>query len=168
MFRVGLAGYDLWPHTLAFIRALEGADFCRIVAVWDEDPDDLELLVKHTGAEGYTDLDDFVNSDIDGGILTVRTSERAAVCKALAAAGKHVLADKPMAMSVGECEEMIDACSQAGVKLLAGYNFRYWKTFPLMKRIWDSGELGEPRASPHLLLLPDGDADANGIRRLVG
>ncbi len=144
MFRVGLAGYDLWPHTLAFIRALEGADFCRIVAVWDEDPDDLELLVKHTGAEGYTDLDDFVNSDIDGGILTVRTSERAAVCKALAAAGKHVLADKPMAMTVSECEEMIDACSQAGVKLLAGYNFRYWKTFPLMKRIWESGELGEP------------------------
>ena len=67
MFRVGLAGYDLWPHTLAFVRALDGADFCRIVAVWDEDPDDLELLVKHTGADGYTDLDDFVNSDIDGG-----------------------------------------------------------------------------------------------------
>ena len=45
MFRVGLAGYDLWPHTLAFVRALEGADFCKIVAVWDEDPQDLELLV---------------------------------------------------------------------------------------------------------------------------
>ena len=47
-------------------------------------------------------------------------------------------------MTVSECEEDVDACSQAGVKLLAGYNFRYWKTFPLMKRIWDSGELGEP------------------------
>ena len=144
MFKIGLAGYDLWPHTLAFIRSLKGADFCRITAVWDEDPADLEFLVKHTGAKPYSDLDAFVNSDIDGGILTVRTSERAKVCKSLAAAGKHVLADKPMAMTVAECQEMIDACEKAGVKLLAGYNFRYWKTFPLMKRIWDTGELGGP------------------------
>jgi len=123
MFKIGLAGYDLWPHTLAFIRSLKGADFCRITSVWDEDPADLEFLVKHTGAKPYSDLDGFVNSDIDGGILTVRTSERASVCKALAAAGKHVLADKPMAMTVAECQEMIDACEKAGVKLLAGYNF---------------------------------------------
>ena len=143
MFRIGLAGYDLWPHTLAFIRALKEVDFCRITAVWDEDPEDLDLLVGHTGAQGYTDLDAFVHSDIDGGILTVRTSERARVGQALAAAGKHVLADKPMAMSVAQCQAMIDACEKAGVKLLSGYNFRYWKSFQLMKQIWDTGELGE-------------------------
>ena len=144
MFKIGLAGYDLWPHTLAFIRALKDADFCRITAVWDEDPADLELLVGHTGARGYTDLEDFARADIDGGILTVRTSERARVCRTLAAAGVHVLADKPMAMTVAQCQEMIDACERAGVKLLSGYNFRYWKSFQLMKKIWDTGELGEP------------------------
>jgi predicted dehydrogenase len=143
MFNVGIAGYDLWPHALAFIRALKDADFCRITAVWDEDPRDLEMLVGHTGAAGFTDLDAFADSDIDGGILTVRTSERAGVCRALAAAGKHVLADKPMAMSVAECEQMIEACAAAGVVLMSGYNFRYWNSFRLMKQIWDGGELGE-------------------------
>lgn len=143
-FRIGIAGYDLWPHTLAFIRVLKEADFCTIAAVWDEDPDDLQRLVQHTGATGYTDLAEFAASDIDGGILTVRTSERANVCEALAAAGKHVLADKPMAMSVADAQRMIDACDSAGVTLMSGYNFRYWKSFQLMKQIWDSGELGEP------------------------
>ena len=142
MFEVGIAGYDLWPHTLAFIRVLKEAEFCRIAAVWDEDPHDLELLVGHTGAPGFTDLGEFVRADIDGGILTVRTSERARVCQALAAAGKHVLADKPMAMSVAACEQMIQACQAAGVTLMSGYNFRYWKSFQRMKQIWDSGELG--------------------------
>ncbi|MDA0334855.1 MAG: Gfo/Idh/MocA family oxidoreductase [bacterium] len=143
-FRIGIAGYDLWPHTLAFIRVLKDADFCTIAAVWDEDPEDLARLVQHTGAPGYTDLTEFVGSDIDGGILTVRTSERANVAEALAGAGKHVLADKPMAMSVADCQRMIDACAVAGVSLMSGYNFRYWKSFQLMKQIWDSGELGEP------------------------
>ena len=143
-FRVGIAGYDLWPHTLAFIRVLKEADFCRIAAVWDEDPEDLARLEKHTGATGYTDLEAFANSDIDGGILTVRTSERANVGAALAAAGKHVLADKPMAMSVADAQRMIDACEAAAVTLMSGYNFRYWNSFRLMKRLWDSGQLGEP------------------------
>ena len=143
-FRVGIAGYDLWPHTLAFIRVLKEADFCTIAAVWDEDPEDLGRLEKHTGAKAYTDLEGFAASDIDGGILTVRTSERANVCEALAGAGKHVLADKPMAMTVADCQRMIDACTAANVTLMSGYNFRHWKSFQLMKQIWDSGELGEP------------------------
>lgn len=145
MFRIGIAGYDLWPHTLAFIEALEGAGFCEIASVWDEDPEELELLVKHTGARGYGDLREFARSKIDGGILTVRTSERARVCAELARAGKHVLADKPMAMSVRDCGEMIEVCREHGVTLFCGYNFRYWPTFLLMKSIWDRGGLGEPR-----------------------
>lgn len=143
-FRVGIAGYDLWPHTLAFIRVLKDCDFCTITAVWDEDEEDLARLVQHTGAQGFTDLQAFCDSEIDGGILTVRTSERANVCEALAAAGKHVLADKPMAMSVADAQRMIDACDAAGVSLMSGYNFRYWNSFQLMKQIWDEGELGTP------------------------
>lgn len=143
-FQVGIAGYDLWPHTLAFIRVLADADFCRIAAVWDEDPADLERLVRHTDARGFTDLEAFAAADIDGAILTVRTSERARVCRALAAAGRHVLADKPMAMSVADCQSMIDACAAAGVTLMSGYNFRYWNSFRLMKQIWDTGQLGDP------------------------
>ena len=142
-FRIGIAGYDLWPHAVNFCRVLRDADFCRVSAVWDEDPRHLARLVELTGAEGYADLDAFCRSDVQGAIVTARTSMRRDVARALARAGKHVLSDKPMAMSVAECLEIIRACREAGVVLMGGYNFRYWRTWRLMKRIADSGELGD-------------------------
>lgn len=143
-FRLGIAGYDLWPHTIAFCRTLHNVEFARIGAVWDEDPRHLARLVELTGAEGYTDLDAFCRSGIQGAIVTARTSLRCAVVQALAAAGKHVLSDKPMAMNAAECGEMLRVCRHAGVVLMGGYNFRFWKTWQLMKRVMETGELGEP------------------------
>lgn len=143
-FRIGIAGYDLWPHTVSFCRTLKDANFCRISAVWDEDPRKLARLVELTGATGYQNLEAFCQSDLQGAILTVRTNRRCEVVKALARAGKHVLSDKPMAMTTAECLEMIHACRQAGVTLMGGYNFRYWKVWPLMKRVMETGELGKP------------------------
>jgi UDP-N-acetyl-2-amino-2-deoxyglucuronate dehydrogenase len=100
--------------------------------------------VELTGATGYSDLAAFCSSDIDGAIITCRTSLRLRVALALARAGKHVLSDKPMAMNVAECAEIIRACAEGNVVLMGGYNFRFWKTWRLVKRIMDSGELGPP------------------------
>ncbi len=143
-FRIGIAGYDLWPHAVAFCRTLRDAGFCRISAVWDEDPRHLARLVELTGARAYDDLEAFCRSDIQGAIVTVRTNLRCRVATALARAGKHVLSDKPMAMTVAECLEIIRACRRAGVTLMGGYNFRFWKVWPLMKRVMETGDLGPP------------------------
>lgn len=143
-FRLGIAGYDLWPHTVSFCRTLQDVEFCRISDVWDEDPRKLARLVELTGATGHRDLDAFCRSGVQGAIVTVRTNRRCEVANALARAGKHVLSDKPMAMTTAECLEIIRACRRAGVTLMGGYNFRYWKVWPLMKRILDPGELGAP------------------------
>ena len=143
-FRIGIAGYDLWPHTVSFCRTLRDVDFCRVSDVWDEDPRKLERLVELTGATGHRDLGAFCRSGVQGAIVTVRTNRRAEVAIALARAGVHVLSDKPMAMTPAECLEIIRACRRAGVTLMGGYNFRYWKVWPLMKRIMGGGELGAP------------------------
>jgi UDP-N-acetyl-2-amino-2-deoxyglucuronate dehydrogenase len=142
--KLGLAGYDLWPHSINFCRALEGADFARIAAIWDEEPRHRERLVELTGAAAYSDLDAFCRSGIEGAIITCRTSLRKSVALALADAGKHVLSDKPMAMNVDECAAIIRACHRGHVILMGGYNFRFWRAWRLMKRVMDSGELGSP------------------------
>src|SRR5688500_11165820 len=67
-FRLGIAGYDLWPHAINFCHVLRDADFARITAVWDDEPRHLERLVELTGAEGFSDLDAFCRSDIQGAI----------------------------------------------------------------------------------------------------
>lgn len=143
-FRLGIAGYDLWPHAINFCQTLRDVDFAQISAVWDEDPKHLERLVELTGAEGYTDLDAFCKSDIQGAIITARTSLRREIAVSLAGAGKHVLSDKPMAMTTEECLAIIRACREAEVVLMGGYNLRYGKAWRIMKRIMETGELGSP------------------------
>ena len=144
VFRFGVAGYDVWPHAINFCQMLEDVDFLEITAVYDEDPRHLARLVELTGAKGYTNLEEFCSSDIQGAVITDRTSRRCAIAKALAAAGKHVLSAKPMSMSAAEGREMIQACKNAGVLLMGGFNLRLWYTWKLVKRVLDSGELGKP------------------------
>ena len=58
--------------------------------------------------------------------------------------GKHVLVEKPMAMSVGECESMIEVCQQNQVKLGVAYYRRFYPVIARIGEILASGELGQP------------------------
>ena len=61
---------------------------------------------------------------------------------AAARAGKHVLVEKPMALSVREAEEMIRACREHGVKLMVGHMVRLSPAVARMKQLIHSGALG--------------------------
>ena len=59
--------------------------------------------------------------------------------------GVHVLCEKPMAVTVEECEQMIDACRENGVKLMIAYRLHFeeinLKAVDLVRR----GRIGEPK-----------------------
>ena len=57
-------------------------------------------------------------------------------------AGKHVLVEKPMAINIQQCDEMIEAADRNGVKLMLGLSMHYYGTSLKAKEILDSGELG--------------------------
>lgn len=65
---------------------------------------------------------------------------------ASAAAGKHVLCEKPMAVSVEDCRAMIDACRAANVKLMIAYRMQYEPMFLKAKQIVQSGGIGKVAA----------------------
>jgi predicted dehydrogenase len=56
--------------------------------------------------------------------------------------GKHILVEKPIANTLAEAEEMIDACRQAGVALTVNYSFRYLPKIQKAKELIDAGALG--------------------------
>lgn len=62
-----------------------------------------------------------------------------------AAAGKHLLVEKPMALSVADCDAMIDACERAGVALVVGHCHSFDRPYLEARRIVASGELGRVR-----------------------
>jgi 1,5-anhydro-D-fructose reductase (1,5-anhydro-D-mannitol-forming) len=71
-----------------------------------------------------------------------------------ARAGKPVYVEKPMAMSVAECQEMLQACRAARVPLLVAYYRRALPRFLKVKELVEAGRIGEPRAVTIALYRP--------------
>ena len=65
------------------------------------------------------------------------------VCDA-AAAGKHVVLEKPMCLNLGEADQMITACERANVKLMYAEELCFAPKYVRLKQLLDSGALGEP------------------------
>ena len=78
-----------------------------------------------------------------------------------AAAGKHILVEKPMALNAVECDEMVAACTNSGVTLSVAYYRRFYPIVNRIKELIASGELGKPLSvsatTGNPTLFPDSD-----------
>lgn len=92
----------------------------------------------------YTDYHEILNDpEVDAVVVVAPTDLHKRIVIDCAAAGKHIFCEKPMAMTVEECDEMIEACDKAGVKLQIGFMRRFDASFREAKRLVDSGAIGE-------------------------
>lgn len=99
-----------------------------------------EIPVKYR----YTDYREaLANPEIDAVIVVTPTQFHHDVVIAAAKAGKHVFCEKPMANDERECDEMIAACKEAGVKFQLGFMRRFDKSFRRGKEVIDSGAIGQ-------------------------
>ena len=92
----------------------------------------------------YTDYHQILNDpEVDAVVVVAPTDLHKQIVVDCAAAGKHIFCEKPMAMTVEECDEMIEACDKAGVKLQIGFMRRFDASFQEAKRLLDSGAIGD-------------------------
>ena len=114
------------------------------VALADPHSPTLRKRSASSSRDGYADYTDaLADSRVDAVVVVTPTSLHKAIVLEAARAGKHVLCEKPMAMDVRECDEMIAACSAAGVKLQVGFMRRYDESFRAAKERIEGGEIGE-------------------------
>jgi predicted dehydrogenase len=130
-------------HARNFAAGIDGA---RLVAMVDPVTDARNAALSELGLEkGYADYRDALSDPSIGAIVVVTpTVYHREIVVAAAAAGKHVLCEKPMAMDALECAEMMAACDKAGVKLQIGFMRRYAKDFMAAKAALDAGRIGDP------------------------
>lgn len=92
----------------------------------------------------YNNFDQIVdNKDIDVVYVVLPNSMHHEFVIRAAKAGKHVITEKPMAISVRECEEMIAACKKANVRLSVGYRLNYEPFNNEVARIGQKKEFGD-------------------------
>lgn len=124
---VGLGGYGLGR----IIPQFQNCQHSRLVALVSGDPAKAKKVaqeygVPERGIYSYTDFDRIRdNPDIDIVYICLPVFMHAEYTIRAAQAGKHVMCEKPMAVSSAECEQMIAACRKAGKKLMIGYRSRF-------------------------------------------
>jgi predicted dehydrogenase len=105
-----------------------------------------EYDVPEKNVYDYENYDSIRNNpDIDIVYICLPVAMHAEYTIRAARAGKHVLCEKPMAVSSAECEAMIAACRQAGKKLMIGYRCHFEPYNLEARRIARSGEIGKLR-----------------------
>ena len=127
------------------LNALEGA---RIAVCCDIDEARAAAATTELGAD-ETVFDHKAALDIksvDGVIIATPNHLHAPMAINAARAGKHIFTEKPMALTVADCDAMIAAAKRANVKLTVGQVLRYIGQFAKAKQIIESGELGKPFA----------------------
>jgi predicted dehydrogenase len=131
--RWGLVGAgDIAERRVA--PALLTAANSELVAVSRQRPELAEEFARRFEARHWhADWRDLIRDDeVDAVYIATPVALHAPIAIAAAQAGKHVLCEKPMALSVDECDQMIRAAEAAGVKLGVAY---YRHLYPIVQRV---------------------------------
>src|SRR5689334_17712008 len=112
-------------HVGVYCSQMKGWDDVRLVATWDDDVERGEKNAAAFGMEYTPHLEDLLGRrDIDAVIVTSETNKHADHCVAAASAGKQILLQKPMALSLEDCDRIIQAVDRAGVTLQMAFQMR--------------------------------------------
>jgi predicted dehydrogenase len=121
----------------------------ELVAVISGDPEKREELTKKYQLELSADYDDLELALKRGAVDALYVATPNALHKPYvlraAAAGVHILCEKPLATTVADAEEIAAACVQAGVKLMVAYRLHFEAANLRALELVKSGEIGEPR-----------------------
>jgi len=140
MVRVGLAGLGFMGGTHAQCHAaLPNAE---LAAVCDLEKDRRDKFAETYDAKPCATLEELLATDVDMVDICLPTYLHREAVEAAAAAKKHILCEKPMALAPADCDAMMGAVKQAGVHFMVAHVIRFWPEYQVVKEILDSGRLG--------------------------
>lgn len=163
---LGWAIVGIGSHAhLKIAPALRAANGAELVAVYSRDQGRADAFAAaHGAAAAYSSLDALLaDARVEAVFIASPNALHAAQTLRAAQAGKHILAEKPMANSVAEAAAMVDAACRNEVKLGLGFELRFHPAHRLARELiaqgalgrirlahgqWGRGERGEPEHLP--------------------
>ena len=154
MLRVGLVGVGAMGsgHLSNYLRLMREGAKVQLVAICDVRPEqmerrdntDLNIEIQRETFEAdyhkYTNFLEMIDKeDLDYVDFAVPTYLHAKLAIAALERGCHVLSEKPMALNVQECEQMIETSMRTGKTLMIAHCLRFWPAYEELKRLVDSG-----------------------------
>src|SRR5438128_507225 len=139
--KVGIAG--LGVGSAMVIPTIEKMPQTELTAAADIRREALEGFARRYEGRAYESVEQLCN-DPEVDVIWVATPNNMHCEHVVMAAehGKHVVSEKPMALSVEQCEQMVDAAERNNVYLLCGHTYSLNPSIQAMRRVVKSGELG--------------------------
>lgn len=125
-------------------KAIQSCPGATLVGCYDVFPQSAKKLAETYGCKAYESLDEMLsNPDIQ--IVTVGTPSGAHLDPAVAAAraGKHVIVEKPLEITLERCDAIIKACRESGVKLATVFPSRFHDSSIQLKNAIHAGRFGK-------------------------
>jgi len=138
----GIIGCGAISHMHAgAVNAIEGA---TLVACSDVSESSLSAFSAQYNITPFNDAEEMLKDErIDVVSICTPSGLHKKFCIMCAKAGKHIVVEKPMALTTDECDEIIEACETYSVKLEVISQNRFKETFRFVKKIVEEGYLGK-------------------------
>ena len=121
--RFGLVGTGYWAK-MTHAPALASTPGAELTAVWGRDPAAVAALAASCGASAHQDIDAFLAS-VDAVAFAVPPHVQAPLAIRAAQAGKHLLLEKPVALSLADADRLVTAVDAAGVASIVFFTWRF-------------------------------------------
>ena len=146
MIRLALVGCG--RNAAALAAAAAAADLCKLIVAADIDPKAANDLARDANARAHVgDLESLLESDdndVQAVIVNTPNDSHADIALAAIAAGRHVLVEKPLALSADAADEVRRQADRAGVRLMVAHTLRFMPANVQVHRALAAGELGKP------------------------
>jgi predicted dehydrogenase len=130
-------------HAEAYIANLRALPDVELMGVADEDAGRAQRFAQMYDARFYLTYADLLAARPDGVIVCSENSKHRPLAEMAAAAGAHVLCEKPLATTVADARAIVAACEQAGVLLMTAFPMRFSAPVVAVKARLESGDLGQ-------------------------
>lgn len=143
---IGIGVVGLGAAGRAFIPAILAHPQFRLAAIADKAAEIRDDVAREHGVAAHPDLGAMLDdAAVQAVYIATPTDLHAQHALAAVARGRHVLVEKPMAVSLEQARAMVDAAKAAGVALIVGHSHSHDLPIRRMREIIDSGALGDVR-----------------------
>jgi predicted dehydrogenase len=145
MQQVGIGVIGAGGMGTSHARAIGTLSRARVTAVSDSDEARGRKLADELGVPWFGDYTQMLRDErVDAVAIASPPFLHKEMAVAAAQAGKHVFCEKPMAVTVADCEAIIAAAERAGVKLMVGQVLRFLSPFSKVRELVQEGTIGKP------------------------
>lgn len=138
----GIIGCGMIAHFHA--KAIADVQGAELVACFNRTADKAEKLAQQYGGTAYASLEEMLkHPGLDVVTICTPSGAHEQPCLTAASAGKHVIVEKPLEVTLEKCDRMIQACDKAGVQLATIFPSRFHQSSQLMKQAVDQGRFGQ-------------------------